>query len=570
MIVYREQRHSVMTRPLLHQIQQQLDSLRRLTHPSRDAIVCALIDAGEWASAVADACAPERDGVDPAAASCLSIVVNIASAADAAWTGTRSAIDAALERAAIAAEQCTALNLPPRVTRRVSEGFAYYALGPELYAEAARVWAARARPQLVWCVGLRTIGVTLAATVSAALQNDGIPTHAISLRPRGHPFDRQPAIDRDLARTLTSSLDAWWLVIDEGPGISGSSIAGTARALAACGVPSARIVLMPGHMPEVNRLAESARPEWERHAVHAADYDSTWLAAGRLAKAWGASELADIAGGAWRQVTQLRVQEPATHPHHERRKYVAYREGRTTLLKFAGYGRYGRHVTARATSAAEQGWSPAPVAARDGWIEYEWIEDAFGVQSPSSTELVAVAHYLGFLARTRTHTALGDHDALVHMAVTNTRVLCGADAAATVDALGRVEVVAPIYVDGRMRPHEWVRRNGVLLKTDGVEHGDDHFFPGPCDIAWDVAGAVEEWQLGRDAAAFLVDRYVNASNDRSLPMRLPFYRAAYLAFRGAYTVFCRDQLEGTPEALRFNIEHERYRRQLEAMLPCVC
>ena len=43
----------------------------------------------------------------------------------------------------------------------------------------------------------------------------------------------------------------------------------------------------------------------------------------------------------------------------------------------------------------------------------------------------------------------------------------------------------PVIADSRMQPHEWLLTPaGQVLKTDSGSHGDDHFFPGPTDIAW--------------------------------------------------------------------------------------
>ena len=43
-----------------------------------------------------------------------------------------------------------------------------------------------------------------------------------------------------------------------------------------------------------------------------------------------------------------------------------------------------------------------------------------------------------------------------------------------------------------LAPHEWLRLDdGNVRKTDAIAHGDDHLFPGPTDIAWDLAGAIE-------------------------------------------------------------------------------
>ena len=59
-----------------------------------------------------------------------------------------------------------------------------------------------------------------------------------------------------------------------------------------------------------------------------------------------------------------------------------------------------------------------------------------------------------------------------------------------------LRVLRPLIVDGRLQPWEWiVTRQGVLLKTDASSHGDDHFLPGPTDIAWDLAGVIVDWDL---------------------------------------------------------------------------
>ena len=69
-------------------------------------------------------------------------------------------------------------------------------------------------------------------------------------------------------------------------------------------------------------------------------------------------------------------------------------------------------------------------------------------------------------------------------------------------------VERPTLCDSRMMPYEWlVADDGRWLKLDAAIHGDDHFFPGPCDIAWDLAGIVVEWNLTGSARQFLLDKY---------------------------------------------------------------
>ncbi len=52
-----------------------------------------------------------------------------------------------------------------------------------------------------------------------------------------------------------------------------------------------------------------------------------------------------------------------------------------------------------------------------------------------------------------------------------------------------------LAMDGRMMPHEWLATDAGILKTDAIDHHDDHFVPGPQDIAWDVAGFAAEFGL---------------------------------------------------------------------------
>jgi hypothetical protein len=104
-----------------------------------------------------------------------------------------------------------------------------------------------------------------------------------------------------------------------------------------------------------------------------------------------------------------------------------------------------------------------------------------------------------------------------------------------------------------MLPHEWIASATGYLKADALDHGDNHFYPGPADIAWDVAGAAVEFELDEPGREYLIDAYISASGDRHIRERLSFYRTAYLAFRAGYT-----SMNGFTDAAR------HYRGMLEA------
>jgi hypothetical protein len=63
-----------------------------------------------------------------------------------------------------------------------------------------------------------------------------------------------------------------------------------------------------------------------------------------------------------------------------------------------------------------------------------------------------------------------------------------------------------------------------------VSHGDDHFFPGPVDITWDLAGAIVEWDLGIKATEYLLHRFRQYSG-RQLQGNIGAFCLAYAIFR---------------------------------------
>jgi hypothetical protein len=116
----------------------------------------------------------------------------------------------------------------------------------------------------------------------------------------------------------------------------------------------------------------------------------------------------------------------------------------------------------------------------------------------------------------------------------------------------------PVIADGRMLPHKWIDVGDRLLKVDAVSHGNDHFFPGPTDIAWDLAGTIVEWDLDYAKAQFFLDFYHKLSNDRS-DTRLPAYLLAYSVFRMAYCKMAAAAMRGSPEETRLTRAYHHYR-----------
>ncbi len=126
-----------------------------------------------------------------------------------------------------------------------------------------------------------------------------------------------------------------------------------------------------------------------------------------------------------------------------------------------------------------------------------------------------------------------------------------------------LHVERPTICDARMMPHEWLLvDDGRWLKLDAAIHGDDHFFPGPCDIAWDLAGAVVEWNLSRAARQTLLAEYRKASGDDAEP-RIRNYELAYTTFRMAWSKMAAGSVGASDDAERLFSDYQRYRQRLE-------
>ena len=537
---------------------------RRLasSRPDRAAVTSLFIDVAELTSAVADTLFPERDGLSPVTEALDGATTAAARAVVACWRGTDPG-GAALELSSALA-RIDPVALPPGAERRVSEGYAYYALHPETYALAAERFARAVHPIGAAVVGIRTIGAGLGAVVVAALQGQGIPACAWSVRPHGHPFDRRVAIAEDLAAALRGQPPGThFVVVDEGPGISGTSFASAAEALEALDVPAERIHLFPSWTPDPSSLqSPRARAAWTRYRKWHADAKDAGVGVTRFSEG-----CVDWSAGAWRQhLYPSEAVWPAAMAAHERVK--AYRPLDRAVFRYAGLGRYGEGRRARAEALADGGLGVRPGGLLDGYLSLPFEPGQPCTAEDAGPELVGrIAAHIAYVSRAFPATRSPALDEVQHMIETNARE---ADPSLVVPALSvwgtALEDAPAAAIDGRMLPHEWIRTRTGFLKTDALDHSADHFFPGTQDPAWDLAAAEGEFDLNQGAAETLVADYVRSSGDREISRRLPFYRAAYAAFALGYADFAAQSLRGSPDAARFVARRARFVERLRAAL----
>jgi hypothetical protein len=531
--VFRDGRRAVSGQALRAALTGELYALAATSDPAayRERVLRALLCAGDLECALADLEHPDTATVSRCTDGLAQALVTVPPALDAAAVARMLA---ALARVAP----------PAQVMLSRPEGFAYYALHPLDYAAA--IEALRPGPRPVFVVGLRSIGTTLGAVVAAAARRHA-PAERITVRPTGHPYDRQLELtDAErawVARGVASGAEL--VVVDEGPGLSGSSLLAVAEALAAAGVPCGRIAILCSHVPDAGALlARDAACRYARFRVQARIPSQSFPE--------GSADF--VGGGAWRAVVYDDPAEwPASWTSMERIKYRC--DGR--LFKFEGLGTHGDEVAARAHALAGAGLGPALHDAGSGFFSYEWVNGRpLRAAALAPRVLAHLARYCAFRVRAFPAAAGGD---LGEMVRANHAALLGGE----VERELRLPCPRPVIADGRMMPHEWIGTDdGRLVKVDGVAHGDDHFFPGPTDIAWDLAGVVVEWDLDADARAYLLGEYRKQSGDDARD-RIDDYVLAYALFRTAYVKMAAGSLRGSDEESRLLREYRRYRRVLD-------
>jgi hypothetical protein len=168
-----------------------------------------------------------------------------------------------------------------------------------------------------------------------------------------------------------------------------------------------------------------------------------------------------------------------------------------------------------------------------------------------------MADYCAFRARVM-HTALPTNVHLDTMLRFNVKEEFGVE----LSAVTELGVLKAVIADGRMAPHKWIDSDGALMKVDSAIHGDDHFFPGPTDIAWDLAGAIIEWELNSDSAGDFLHCYYRSSGDDA-GARISSYLLAYSIFRTAYCKMASASMQGSEEEARLVSEYYRYRSQAQ-------
>lgn len=477
------------------------------------------------------------------------------------------------------------------VTVKLPEGFALYALYPEQYALAAKRWLAAhsgAQQRNALVVGIRSIGTTLAAVVTAVLRLANWQVHSLTVRPCGHPFARQVTLPLDSIEAAT-----WALIVDEGPGMSGSSFVAVAEALTSVGAQPGRISFLPGHSGEPGSAASETIRGWWRTtpryvgALEDVDFAGTGLTQALAvasvpwcAAAVAAISVADWSGGWWRADLYAHERDwPAACVPFERPKFRCSGPGGGGVVwKFAGLpheagGTSVQTMINAVNQRAHHGYGPVVLGAAHGFVATPWIEGTPLTRADASTAILQhIGRYIAVVAGPpltpdEAHAARVRLDEMLYW---NVWELCGEALANTAREWSAQILFSPSgrrYGDGHLAPYEWRRTtSGHLLKTDSTGHSSDHTIVGVQSVAWDVAGAIIEWGLDATQSNLILAAFTGAGGEYVAPISLRYYCLAYAAFRAGQTHLCAAIVGAGAEQQRLTRASSDYQRTMIALI----
>ncbi|MEI6351673.1 MAG: hypothetical protein WCP06_11280 [Verrucomicrobiota bacterium] len=421
---------------------------------------------------------------------------------------------------------------------KAPEGFAFYALFPEQYAEAAFSWAASRShsKSRVLVVGIRSIGTTLSAVVKAALTSIGWNARRCTVRPEGGIYDRKITFAAEIGNRAD-----WALVADEGPGNTGVSMAAAVFALEKAGIPRSRIGLFPSHAGSPGRESpDSVKACWKSVPSvigHPPDIVGKLTAATERITGGVVIETQDWSAGAWRgHVFERRQQWPAVCAMLERIKHRCLLNDKSALVwKFSGFsGVHSQNANAEAKRLkTTHPWTPEPVAICDGFIATPWIRGTRMVQATP-----AFASHMGrYLAAACSQElnyeeVVAAHERITPLIEANLSRWLGQQAARRATELWKRTraVPSPLCVDPRQPLHDWIETGpDQWIKTDSTGHLCDHTLAGRQPIEWGLAAACNACGP-RETPALLSAFHANIGWTISKG-RLVAYQIAQAAFR---------------------------------------
>ena len=392
-------------------------------------------------------------------------------------------------------------------------------------------------------MGLRTAGAYFAALMAEYLKQQCFPDVSwFSIRPKNGVTRWETQRLMDVVRDQRQLL-----VVDDYPA-TGHTFRITSGILQTFGVKPERMsILAPTHpaqtkWPELAGIQAPARvftfPTAELFKVRSlAPSDVERLCREYYGDDCGARVIEDPSVGE----INNRLAEHSKDGQHVREKRVFAVEmgGRAKKLCFkgVGWGWLGYHAYIAGTKL--QGFVPEVIGLRNGTLLMEWIDGARAPFAAEGEDMAShIAPYLAARTRrlslegdcrlaNRTYRWTGFDDILNILRRAYGPYVNRLKVPALRSQLQQAITSVPTFIDGRMRFEEWLRTSAGVFKADFEHHNFGGAEVDIVDPAYDLAAAIYEFRLSKQAEKQLLGIYVEQSGDSAVHDRLLIHKILY-------------------------------------------
>lgn len=403
------------------------------------------------------------------------------------------------------------------------------------------------RRQAILVLGLRTAGSYLAPLLHAYLSAENYQDlDLVTIHPK-----RGIAARENTKLELAARKRAFVLIIDEPVG-TGSTISAAVNLLRGIGCQDERVaVLLPVHPTARNWKSGSGfvglsrvhffvlQPEeYYKHLTLEPETVTPRLQEYFYGRGYESLEVAetqttDRLNAQLRSLSEEKSQNRLKRIYEVRlRRREGGTERRWVLAKSVGWGWFSYHAFLAAQRLAE--FVPPLLGLREGILYSEWIMQDETCASVDRAQLVkTAAAYTA--ARVRELPLQEDPTAVLvkekrHLGVEKlTDALCQLYGGKVASALKRSRMQYeltcqpprhPTFIDGRMRPPEWVHHSAGIYKSDFEQHGLGKFEFSITDPAYDLADFILHFGLSQQEERALLRHYTELCDDCDVEQRL--------------------------------------------------
>lgn len=388
---------------------------------------------------------------------------------------------------------CKVIPMLPEndLTISIQEGFAYYAVYPEQYRRAVDKYFLENKNDVV-VIGLRNIGTALSAVVSSELIRNNINVKSFTLRPRGEWYNRYQIFSQKLKTFIYENKNSNFLIVDEGPGKTGTSISGTIKELNKLGITFNNIIIFPSYYPDLSKLDEV----WSKCKIYVQLFNPIE-----------------------ENKKYEKIEKIEGKNIFDKLKYKLHYNNDNYFCKFVGLGEYGIKAFDKAKIFYENDFSPEPLKLEDGFIYFKYIDNFLKKDYIVEDFLIFAAKYYSFLIKkfkTIPSHSFNELDEIISYNL-NEKIQ------------RKFEEQYAIEIDGLPELSSFCKIGNKFYKTGNNNYPLRHTLPGNIDYHYDLAAFIIENKLSKEQ----IKIFLNGVEAKKEEEKIIYYGLLYKAIKKA-------------------------------------